>query len=111
MYSLFYTPRLNIDCVITRHQIIRLQEIIIELQDRLMYRETIECATFICEGIDAPSVIAFKWIAAALGCGTRGLFCFQAIELFECARDLGGCVDGGENHVAMLEDVVDKRLD
>ena len=97
--------------MVTRHQIIRLQKVIIELQHRLMNRETIECATFVCQRIDALRVEAFKGIASAFGCRAGGLFGFKTVELFECVRNLLGCVDGGKNHVAMFEDVVDEGLD
>ena len=111
MYTLLHTPRVNINRMVTCHQIIRLQKVIIELQHRLMNRETIECPTFVCQRVDALRVEAFEGIASAFGCRAGGLFGFETVELFECVRDLLGCVDGGKNHVAMLEDVVDEGLD
>lgn len=111
MYTLLHTPRFNINRMVTCHQIIRLQKVIIERQHRLMNRETIERATFVCQCVDALRVEAFEGIASAFGCGARGLFCFETVELFKRVRDLLGCVDGGKNHVAMFEDVVDEGLD
>ena len=65
MYVLFHASWLNIHSMITRHQKVRLQEVIIKLQHRLVYRKAIECAAFICEGIDASSVEAFEGISTA----------------------------------------------
>ena len=39
------------------------------------------------------------------------MFGFETVELCERVGDLGGSVDGGKNHVAMFEDVVNERLD
>ena len=95
MYTLLDTPGLNIHSMITRHQIIRLQEIIIELQHRLMNREAIECATLIRQSVYSFGAVTFEWIAATLGCGARGLFGFETGELCERVGDLGRGVDRG----------------
>ncbi len=84
MDALLHTPRLDIDRMITRHQIIRLQEIIVELQHRLMYRETIERATFIRKGVDTPRIVSLEGIATALRCWTGRVFSFETVELIEC---------------------------
>lgn len=95
----------------TCHQIIRLQEVIIQLQHRLVDREEIECSAFICERVDALGFESFEGNSSALRRGARRVGGLETGEFFVCVGDLCRCKDAGEDHVAMLEDVVDQMCD
>lgn len=72
-----------------------------------MNREAIKCSTLIRQRIYPPCVEALEGIAARLGSRTGSGSGFEAREFGIGTADLRRGVDGGEDHVAMFEDVVD----